>query len=470
MILWCALAAHATEAPPDRSAPPAVGMPVPLVHPEPEVHVLAPGRTVWHVRVPDSYEQIVDVVLDGGLIERFGAPTPSGQAMGWLADVAAGSYTPAAMSEATDLHGIALVSEISRHQGGVSLAVPLTELATGLALQKLVLSAPKFPARQITQYARDRRHGYHVSGPASPGRVANSALEYGWTSADHPYGTRPDLAGIFAVRRPMLVDAWSAWLSSTPATALVVGDAEWESLEAPLRDTLTGVGAPGDSAVPLDVPARTGTRVLAVDMPGQSQVSVLLRTAAPARDDPDRVAVQAAVWVLGGHFLSRLNTVIREERGLAYGAGARSAHGARRGAVVVQTNVDAGSVAEVVEVIEAQLLRIAEEGVTAEELQTASRAAIQDWNLALQTAQRASGLYRQVLRERTTVEALRQRLIAGASLTSEGTQESAASWLAPGSRRLWVFAGDRELLAAELDAAGLHPEWLTPGQAILGTF
>jgi zinc protease len=64
-----------------------------------------------------------------------------------------------------------------------------------------------------------------------------------------------------------------------------------------------------------------GRSVLVVPEPGASQSSIEVIRPAPGMDEPGRAAAIAVVRLLGGDFSSRLNSVIREEKGYSYGVG-----------------------------------------------------------------------------------------------------------------------------------------------------
>ena len=88
---------------------------------------------------------------------------------------------------------------------------------------------------------------------------------------------------------------------------------------------------------PWPIPRRTtrrpGGTSLLVDRPGSVQSTLRLAHRAPARDHADRVPLLLASVVLGGAFTSRLNHLLREERGYTYGVAQRPDDEARRGAL-----------------------------------------------------------------------------------------------------------------------------------------
>lgn len=460
------------EAPagPDRSRAPEVLPPEVLSLPEPTVHPLGPGVVAWHVRVPQVRKVVVQVIPDRGLVELLGRPTQEGRATGWMADVAAGPYGAAALSELRDLNEIELSSSIGLHDGKIALSVPKDQLPLGLELQSLVLRQPTWPKKDLARYLRDQQLWYTVEGPTSQAALANSALAFAWFPADHPYGARPDLTELKGVKPKGLDALYDRWLRESPITAVVVGDVAWEEVEAPLKAALTGLGREGTPAAMLEVALPAGRKVVGVDLKGQAQVAVRLRMPAPPRGHEDRVPMIAANWVLGGHFLSRLNKILREEKGYTYGSGSAYNNGDTWGAVTVQVDVKAENLADTLAVIDAELARLCADGVTVEELDMARRSLVADWNNAFQTADSAVQPYLWALEEQRTIGEMRALRTALADLTPERVAAAATTWLGPDQPRVTVLVGDREALSPVVEGLGQPTTWVDPASAILGKF
>jgi zinc protease len=108
-----------------------------------------------------------------------------------------------------------------------------------------------------------------------------------------------------------------------------------------------------------------------IDFPTPQSVAIFAQ-AGIDRDDPDFFAAYIMNQILGGgSFESRLMTEVREKRGLTYGIGSylvpRDLAAVYMGSVASAN----GKIAEAVEVIRAEWQRMADEGVTAQELQDA---------------------------------------------------------------------------------------------------
>ena len=119
----------------------------------------------------------------------------------------------------------------------------------------------------------------------------------------------------------------------------------------------------------------TGTGAAVPVTPGRSsekrpfeQVNVVLGMEGLRRDDPRRFALGVLNTALGGGTSSRLFQEVREVRGLAYSVYSFAGHHADSGLVGVGVGCLPGKLDAVLEVVRAELAKVAAEGISAEEL------------------------------------------------------------------------------------------------------
>ncbi len=189
--------------------------------------------------------------------------------------------------------------------------------------------------------------------------------------------------------------------------------------------------APTSAAVPnLAVERDTEQAHLAVAVPG------------PDRDDEDRHAMSLVEHVLGGGMSSRLFQSIREERGLAYSVYAYRLGFQGAGALAVYAGTSPASAGEVLDLIGAELDRMAEEGISAEELEAARGHVRGAMALGLEdSGARMSRIgHSQLIHGRVlTLEEVERRLTA---LTLDQVNEAARRWLG-GPRTVVTVGPDR---------------------------
>ncbi len=129
----------------------------------------------------------------------------------------------------------------------------------------------------------------------------------------------------------------------------------------------------GDGAVPAAAPAPdlpAGPRVL-VGRRDTSQAQLAISVPGLPRDHPDAWNLAVLNAVLGDGMSSRLFLGVREEKGLAYDVSSGVVEYADAGAVEVSAGVDPANLPAAIEAILAELSRMADEPVPADELSKA---------------------------------------------------------------------------------------------------
>lgn len=233
-------------------------------------------------------------------------------------------------------------------------------------LRQAILS-PRFD-----QDAIDRVRGQVLSGLASdatdPSAIASrtfNALAFGM----HPYGS--DDSGspesVAALTRDDLIEAQARTMARDRLHVAAVGDITPDQLGA-LLDRLFGelpeTGAPLPGRAAWAAPG--GVEVVDFASP---QSVVVFGQAGMRRDDPDFFAAYVLNEVLGGgRFSARLMTEVREKRGLTYGIGTYLLPMAYGEALMGQMATANATTGQAIDLIRKEWARMAQEGVTAEEL------------------------------------------------------------------------------------------------------
>ncbi|WP_329363978.1 insulinase family protein [Streptomyces sp. NBC_00669] len=300
---------------------PQAGEPKPWAFPAPERGTLANGLTLLTSHRPGQQVVAVEVLLAAPL-----AAEPKD-----LDGVA--TIMARALSEGTDQHSAEeFAAELERcgatldahadHPGvRVSLEVPASRLDKALDLLAEALRAPAFPDDEIKRLVANRLDEIPHE-LANPGRRAAMALSKELFPAE-ARNSRPRQGTEETVRR---IDAaavrafYAAHVRPATATAVVVGDLTGIDLPALLDGTLgrwTGTKAepPARAAITSDDTAR----VVIVDRPGSVQTQLLIGRTGPDRQSRVWAAQVLGTYCLGGTLTSRLDRVLREEKGYTYG-------------------------------------------------------------------------------------------------------------------------------------------------------
>ena len=236
-----------------------------------------------------------------------------------------------------------------------------------LALLRQAIINPTFE-----QDALDRVRAQVLSGIASdekdPNSIASAAFDAG-AFGDHPYGTAIDgtVDSINGLTRDDMITAHQNALVRDRIYVSVVGDITAAQV-GPMLDELLGALPATGPALPDDVAfgLQGGVTVIDYDTP---QAVALFGHAGMKRDDADFFAAYIINHVLGaGGFESRLMNEVREKRGLTYGIGTSLVPKFHADMIIGRVASDNSTIAEAIAVTRDEWQRMADGGLSAEEL------------------------------------------------------------------------------------------------------
>ncbi|MGW7067913.1 M16 family metallopeptidase [Streptomyces sp. NPDC054855] len=300
---------------------PQAGAARPWAFPAPERATLDNGLTVLRCHRPGQQVVAVEVHLEAPLEAE-----PAG--LDGVATIMARAF-----NEGTDKHSAEdFAAELDRcgatmdahadHPGvRVSLEVPVSRLPKALGLLSDALRAPAFADSEIERLVRNRLDEIPHEA-ANPGRRAAKELSRQLFPATSRM-SRPRQGTeetVTAIDSAAVRTFYEKHVRPATATAVVVGDLTGVDLDAVLADT---IGAwTGGTAEPRPVPPVTADdtgRVVIVDRPGAVQTQLLIGRVGPDRHDRVWPAQVLGTYCLGGTLTSRLDRVLREEKGYTYG-------------------------------------------------------------------------------------------------------------------------------------------------------
>ena len=238
-----------------------------------------------------------------------------------------------------------------------------------LDLLREALVSPRFD-----QAAIDRVRAQVLTGLASdeknPNRIAGAYFDQA-AFGDHPYGKGIDgtVDSVNGLTREDIIAAHQATFTKDRIYVGAVGDITAEEL-GPILDELFGDLPTNGPPLPPDVEFGLEGGVTVIDYETPQSVA-LFGHAGIERDDEDFFAAYIINQVLGaGGFESRLMEEVREKRGLTYGISTflvPKFHSEMMLGSVASSNA---TIAEAIEVTREEWARMANEGMTAEELAT----------------------------------------------------------------------------------------------------
>jgi predicted Zn-dependent peptidase len=326
--------------------------------------------------------------------------------------------TARALSEGTEVRDAVAFVEAAERLGAslgasagwdsfvVHVEVPRARLREALVLLAEMALRPSFPSREVERL-RDERLNDLKQAMADPRRRADrlfASVVYDDAAAyARPLGG--DEATVAGLDRDTLVARHRQIMRASASTLVVCGDLEALPVQDMVAETFGGWAAPpspagpddgaprgdgarledgarpGDGAQPEDGArpeegarpdlGRPGRRVVVVDRPDAPQSELRVGHVGTSRRVDDFHALTVMNALLGGLFNSRLNRLLREERGFTYGV--HSGFDMRRGAgpFAVRCAVETETTTPAIEDIMAELARIREVEVETDELDAA---------------------------------------------------------------------------------------------------
>ncbi|MGR3792806.1 M16 family metallopeptidase [Vannielia sp. SX4] len=335
--------------------------------------VTSPGGVeAWLVNEPSIPFVALEIRFKGGA--SLDAPGKRGSInlMTAILEEGAGDMDARAWAAARD--SLAASFDFDVHNDALSISAKfLTEnMDEAAELLRLAMEDPRFDQDALDR-VRAQVQSIIRSNGNDPDKIAGDTFDrLAW--GNHPYGT--DLNGtaesVAALTREDMLDAKARVMARDRLYVGAVGDIDAERLAALLDKLFSGLPETGaEQAEHMDYSLQGGLTVVPFDTP-QSVVS--FGQQGIKRDDPDFFPAFVMMEILGGSgFNSRLMEEVREKRGLTYGIYAYLApmdYGEIIGGGVASAN---GRVAQVIEVVRDEWAKLAEEGVSAEELERAKK-------------------------------------------------------------------------------------------------
>ncbi|MFJ3234498.1 M16 family metallopeptidase [Streptomyces sp. NPDC086787] len=441
---------------------PRAGEPKPWAFPAPERGTLDNGLTVLRCHRPGQQVIAVEVLLDAPLDAE-----PAG--FDGVATIMARAF-----SEGTDKHSAEeYAAELERcgatldahadHPGvRLGLEVPASRLGKALGLLADALRAPAFADSEVERLVRNRLDEipHEMANPSRRAAKELSRELFPATSRmSRPrQGTEDTVEKIDAAAVRAFYDRH---VRPATATAVVVGDLTGIDLDELLGATLGGwTGSPAQPRPVPPVTADDTGRVVIVNRPGAVQTQLLIGRVGADRHDRVWPAQVLGTYCLGGTLTSRLDRVLREEKGYTYGVRAfgqvlRSApDGTGASMLAISGSVDTPNTGPALADLWAVLRKLAEGGLTDAERDVAVQNLVGVAPLKYETAAAVAG---------TLADQVEQHLpddyqaALYRQLAATGTVEATAAAVNafPVNRLVTVLVGDAAQIREPVEALGI---------------
>jgi zinc protease len=270
---------------------------------------------------------------------------------------------------------------------GLTLAGLALSESSGKLLEIMadVARNASFPAEEVGLRQRNRKQALlqQISDPGYLAVREFHELIYG----KHPYGhIGPSMASLDKLDRNAVVAYRDRYLAPNNAVLILIGKLPPRAESLKIVEGLFG-SWPRQDVTPLaEAPLPESRRQLVlVDRPGSVQADIRVGRLAVTRKSPEYYPLMVGRMILGGGSISRMFVDIREKEGFAYDAHAEQAPNREAGTFAAVTQVRNEVVEPALKAVIAELERMENERVSAEELSNAKNLASGSFLLHLET-------------------------------------------------------------------------------------
>lgn len=373
-----------------------------------------------------------------------------------------------AIAEEQERLGATISAFGSLDRSTVSLTALSANLGRSLDLYADIVMRPDFVESEVERL-REQQLALVAQEATSPNGLAQRTLPPIIYGADHPYGRAVSGLGtaesVVALDRSALAAFHNTWIRPETARIFVVSDRSLAEVRRALearfggwRGADTPVGAKDFSVAIPD----TRPRIVIVDRPQSPQSVIYAGTVLPVRGSDDNLTLVAANEVLGGSFLSRINTEIRERRGWSYGINGNLHMREQRVPYIISAPVQADRTGDSIRVLTEQInVFNTSNGVSEAEHVRTINGNIRQLPGAYETAASILGALRSndlYDRPDDYWEAVAPRYRA---MTATQMDAAARAAIDP-SEFVWVVVGDASVVRPQLQGLGLEIEVVTP--------
>ena len=307
----------------DRTKPPTIGTPPALKLPKLERATLSNGLKVI---LAERHEvPLVSFWLDldaGYAADPAGQPGASTMAMSLLSG---GTKTRNALqiSDEEALLGAQIAAYSNLDLSIVRLSALKSKLDPSLELYSDLILNPVFPEDdfkkqqklQIAAIQREQTTPIQMGLRVFPGLLYGPGHAYG-----NPLTGSGTIASVEKMTREDLAKFHQAWFKPNHATLVIAGDTTLSEITPKLEKLFSGWKpgqTPEKNVKPVQLPPKS--IVYMMDKPGAQQSIIMVGNIAPPQNNPNEIAIEAMNDALGGLFLSRINSNLREDKHWSYG-------------------------------------------------------------------------------------------------------------------------------------------------------
>ncbi len=407
------------------------------------------GITAWLVEEHSLPMIVLDAAWEGGALQDPAGSEGLAFMMAALLDEGAGDMDSQAFQGELERLAVGLSFRASHDTLSLSFKTLSENRDAAFELMRLAVTLPRFDTEAVERVRRQLEVAI-TRDAESPDRMVSDAW-YNLAVPGHGY-TRPSkgtLETVAGLTRDALAVHQRDLMARDNLKIAVVGDIDAETLKRLLDETFGALSQ--TSKLPevagADVTPAAHLEIIEREMP---QSIVLFGHEGIARADEDFVPAYVMNYILGGGgFSSRLMMEVREKRGLAYSVATYLYPLKHASLFLGRVASENSRVAETLDVIRAELARLAEDGVTEQELRDAKTYLTGSYPLRFDTNDKISGQLVAIWQNDLGIDYISRRNALIEAVTLEDIQRVAARLFTPDNLIVTVVGQPQGLTATE---------------------
>ena len=438
----------------DRSVTPELGESPKVNIPSPWTAELSNGMKVYGIQTNEVPLVEFGIVIEGGMlledIEKVGVSNLVGRMM----KEGTKNKTPEELEEEIDLLGSYIGTYGSTASMGVNASCLTRNFEQTVALASEILLEPRWDEEEFDRIKTSIINGIKRKA-GSPGAIASSVykkLLYGESSL-----ISKDLTGTEESVNAITIDDLKSYyknnFSPSMATLVVVGAISKEEVLAAFKSIEQKWEAKDVTIPELQLAATPDDATLYfVDFPGAKQSVVRIGCPSLKHNHPDYQAVQVMNLKLGGSFNSRLNLILREEKGYTYGARSGFNGGKRTGSFSASADVQTNATLESVQIFREEMEKY-KEGIDEEELQFTKNSMLKSRAMDFETLGDLYGTLSKMAEYDLTIDYIQKEDEVVRNMTLDAHKALAEKYITQ-NKMIYLVVGDAATQLEKLKSAG----------------
>jgi len=411
--------------------------------------VVSPGGIVaWLLHEPSLPLIALNFAFVGGAAQDPTDKPGVGYMVSSLLDDGAGELDAKAFHQRLEENAVELRFSVTQDYFHGSIRLLKDRQEQSFDLLRLALNQPRFDADAMGRVREQILAGLRRE-TTDPGSIANKAW---WATAfpNHPYGrpTSGTLTSIPAITADDLRTFARQVLTRDTLKIAAVGDIDAATLGQTLDRVFGTLPATGNRVAVPDAAVHDGGKRIVTQL-AVPQAVVRLGGIGIMRKDPDFIPAYVVNHILGGgSFTSRLYEEVREKRGLAYGVYSYLMTMRHAAIFLANTQTQAPSTREALELIEAQIRRMVKDGPTEDELAKAKAYLKGSYALNFDTSTKIAGVLLQNQLDELGIDYIEKRNAMMDAVTIDDARR-AAKRLGQGGLLVTVVGQPKDLTSKE---------------------